>query len=51
MWEIRWKPRARKAFLSLPKNIRDATESRIDALAVNPRPPGCRKMTGYDALY
>ena len=51
MWEIRWKLRARKAYLALPKNVRDAMESRIDALATNPRPPGCRKMTGYNTLY
>ena len=51
MHEIRWKPGARKRFLSLPKRVRDAIERRIDALAVNPRPAGCRKMTGYEALY
>ncbi len=51
MWEILWKPRAKKAYLELPKTVREAMEPRIDALAQNPRPAGCRKMTGYDALY
>ena len=51
MYEIRWKPSARKSFLSLPKRVRESMESRIDALVREPRPPGCRKMTGYDALY
>jgi mRNA interferase RelE/StbE len=51
MHEIFWKPGARKRFLSLPKRIRDAMERRIDALALSPRPPGCRKMTGYEAIY
>ncbi|MCU0836627.1 MAG: type II toxin-antitoxin system RelE/ParE family toxin [Chromatiaceae bacterium] len=42
---------ARKILLSLPRDVQKRLAAAIDGLASDPRPAGCRKLTGSDALY
>lgn len=42
-------PRARREAAKLPSNIAERIYRGIDALAYNPRPPGCKKLTGLEA--
>lgn len=43
------KASARKELVSIPKKKdRRRIVRRIEALAENPRPPGCQKLSGYD---
>lgn len=35
----------------LPKQIQERIEKGIDSLAVNPRPPGAKKMKGFENMY
>lgn len=42
---------ARKAFERLPRAASDAIERHIEALRLDPRPDGCRKLTGADDLW
>jgi mRNA interferase RelE/StbE len=41
------KPSARKELEDLPDSVLARTVSKIEALAGNPRPAGCRKLKGY----
>ncbi|MBI5367135.1 MAG: type II toxin-antitoxin system RelE/ParE family toxin [Planctomycetes bacterium] len=43
---IHLKPAAERDLASLPPEIQPRIRPRIDALAVDPRPPGVRKMKG-----
>jgi mRNA interferase RelE/StbE len=40
--------RAQKELSDLPKGDYERVRDAIRALAANPRPPGCRKLTGRD---
>jgi mRNA interferase RelE/StbE len=40
-----------KLFHKLPKNLLKRFNRAILELAHNPRPAGCKKLTGYDNLY
>lgn len=40
-----------KAIRRLPKDLLQRIDRAILALADDPRPPGCKKLTGYDNLY
>jgi mRNA interferase RelE/StbE len=42
---------AEREFLKLPEKDRQRLGSRIDALAGNPRPPGCVKLSGHLNLW
>lgn len=42
------KPSAVKEIESLPKKDRSRVIQKIKGLAVDPRPPGCEKLTGED---
>jgi len=42
---------ARKELEALPQRLGDRVLRRIEALADNPRPSGCRKLTGSDNLW
>ena len=43
------KPSAKKELLAVSnKKDRQRIVRRIEALAENPRPPGCEKLSGYD---
>ena len=43
---IQWRPRARKAFLSLDKPVRRRIGEAVDALAAEPRPAAAKMITG-----
>lgn len=42
---------ARKIIRKLPKPLANRINRTIDDLGANPRPPGYKKLTGYDDLY
>ena len=46
MYTIVFKNKVRKELLVLPNKIISAIEEKIDMLAHNPRPSGCKKLTG-----
>ena len=50
-YEIRFAPRAERAFLSLAVKVQRQLAPRIEALAKNPRPRGARKLVGEEDLY
>ena len=45
-YSIQWRPRARKAFLSLDKPVRRRIGEAVDALAAEPRPAAAKMITG-----
>jgi mRNA interferase RelE/StbE len=45
-YRIQWRPRARKAFLSLDKPVRRRIGDAVESLATDPRPPGAKMITG-----
>jgi mRNA interferase RelE/StbE len=48
-YRINIKPSAVREIETIPqKKIRQRVVKRIEALAGNPRPPGCEKLTGHD---
>ena len=44
-------PAAVRDFRALPRDVQTRLKPRIDALANDPRPSGCRKLSGEDELY
>jgi mRNA interferase RelE/StbE len=38
----------KKTIAKLPRDLRERVEKAIDNLAFDPRPNGCRMLTGYD---
>lgn len=44
-------PGALRDLARLPRHVRPRVSAAIDALEVNPRPPGVRKMRGADLRY
>lgn len=47
-YRIEYKPSAERAFLALPKEVQWRICPRIEALATDPRPPGAKKLRGYE---
>ncbi|HUG15523.1 MAG TPA: type II toxin-antitoxin system RelE/ParE family toxin [Thermomicrobiales bacterium] len=47
-YTIRLTPAAARQLRSLPPQTRVRVVARIDALAVDPRPPGCEKLQGSE---
>ena len=45
-YSILFKPSARKELFSLPDQAISAIEEKIDVLISNPRPHGCKKLSG-----
>ncbi len=43
--------KAIKAQEKLPPKLQQRLQQALDALADDPRPPGCKKLSGEDALY
>jgi mRNA interferase RelE/StbE len=41
-------PRAQKELAALPAQQLEIAESRIESLRNNPRPPGCKKLSGRE---
>lgn len=50
-YRVEFTTRAAREFRQLPEATRRRIAVRIDALTVNPRPQGARKLTGTDDLY
>jgi mRNA interferase RelE/StbE len=46
-YEILFSRSARKELQSLPLDIAERILEKIELLAVNPRPPDCKKLKGY----
>jgi mRNA interferase RelE/StbE len=45
-FRIAFRPAAERAFLKLSVSVRTRLQPQIEALAVEPRPPGVRKLAG-----
>ncbi|MGH2560068.1 MAG: type II toxin-antitoxin system RelE family toxin [Thermomicrobiales bacterium] len=50
-YRIEFSRQARRHFDDLPARIKARIAPRIDALAENPRSPGCQHLAGPDDLY
>jgi mRNA interferase RelE/StbE len=50
-WEVLLSRQAEKVIRRLPQNLRQRIDGAILGLAKDPRPPGCKKLAGYDNLY
>ena len=48
-YRVDYLPAARKAIENLPRALQQRILERLGTLSVNPRPPGCVKLTGQDA--
>jgi mRNA interferase RelE/StbE len=51
MYRVRTSPDADKQLAKLDGSVRIRVAQRIDQLAENPRPPGCKKLKGDDNLW
>ena len=49
-YKIEWRPRARKAFLSLDKPVRSRISDAVTALADDPRPAQAKMIVGADGV-
>jgi mRNA interferase RelE/StbE len=47
-YSVRIGPRAEREIEALPKRDRQRVVRRVNALAADPRPPGCEKLRGTD---
>ncbi len=45
-WQIEFTAKASRQFDTLPPHVRARIAPHMDALADNPRPPGCKKLKG-----
>lgn len=50
-YAIHLKPSVAKQIRGLPRPMQRRIAGTIDALATDPRPAGCTKLTGVDSLY
>jgi mRNA interferase RelE/StbE len=50
-WEVIVLRDAERVLGKVPRDLRQRMIAAIDALAITPRPHGCRKLTGYENLY
>lgn len=50
-YEVRFAPKAERAFLSLTVRVQRQLAPRIEALAKDPRPRGVKKLAGENDLY
>ena len=51
LYKIEFVKSAEKAFLNLPAYEQQQIRKKVDALAHDPRPSGCKKLSGEDGLY
>lgn len=47
-WEIFFERQAEKELRKLPRHILERLDRKLRRLAVNPWPPGCLRLEGYD---
>ena len=50
-WKVLIHRRAERVLRRLPRNLLGRIDRVIEALATDPRPPGCKKLSGSDNLY
>jgi mRNA interferase RelE/StbE len=50
-WRVLISQRAKRMLRRLPKPLKQRLAQTFDDLAHNPRPPGCKKLSGGDQLY
>jgi len=50
-WEILLHRRVERVLRRLPQQLLQRIDRHIRSLAQDPRPPGCKKLVGYDNLY
>lgn len=50
-WQIIVERAAERSLHRLPKPLAARVQAAINRLALDPRPPGCLKLTGYDNLW
>lgn len=50
-YSVEFTTRAERDFLALGQSDQRRIARKVDALATNPRPPGCRKLSGPDGFY
>lgn len=50
-YQIRWKRSAAKELKKLPQATLLRILQSVESLATDPRPPGCRKLTGAEHTY
>ena len=50
-YEIQFKTSAAKEFRKLPIEIKTRLQKAMNALQIEPRPPGMKKLAGEDDLY
>ncbi|MBS0151355.1 MAG: type II toxin-antitoxin system RelE/ParE family toxin [Nitrospira sp.] len=51
LYQIEFSRQADRQFRNLPSQIQQRLRSRIDSLAITPRPQGSEKLSGVDQLY
>jgi mRNA interferase RelE/StbE len=51
VYRIKVTPRAQKDLKALPTRERQRVAEQIDALKLDPRPTGCRKLKGREGFY
>lgn len=50
-YRIELKPSAAKALSNLPRSLQRRIAAKIDSLAMTPRPPGVKQLSGPERLY
>ena len=50
-YAIKFRPAAERALEELPRDVQRRIGKKIDALAVNPRPSGVKKLVGEEDVY
>jgi mRNA interferase RelE/StbE len=50
-WEVVLARQPEKILRRLPRGLLQRVEQTIEALADNPRPPGCKRLVGHGDLY
>lgn len=50
-WQVIFERQVEKLLRRLPRDLLQRLDAAILGLAENPRPAGCKKLRGHDALY
>ena len=50
-WKVEIHREAERVLQRLPRNLMERIDRKIQSLASDPRPPGGKKLAGYDNLY
>ena len=51
MYRVEFASRARRMFRNLPADVQRRLDPAIQALRQDPRPPGCKKLSGEEFLW